>query len=280
MTYGDHPFLDPSQDHSYEGPPPEAYVNPNDFADDASWWAVNASTMAEAEYRARNAAQTSRRRDDWHALPTYEEYAAARQAERQAAWPVPCKECGVWAKGQCVDCHEPACSDHSRIVGGKLRCLADAAQYPERQSRREADEALWNAREAARQARLAEFHRQREDEERAEAERKSRLPILRGQQLADYLSGKTNEWDDGKLGDTDGASLAEALGLAGIPSVQRWSVGAVRGRIRRSKTSYSGWNIGKAFLLTDGRTVRATVQGDEYLPPYPHIRWESNCRIC
>jgi|GEM_PF-6642347 len=39
--FGGHPFLDPNRPHSYDGPQPPVFANPNDFALEHEWFGVN-----------------------------------------------------------------------------------------------------------------------------------------------------------------------------------------------------------------------------------------------
>jgi hypothetical protein len=39
--WGQHPFLDPHQRHTYDGMPPTVFASPNDFAYEHDWYASN-----------------------------------------------------------------------------------------------------------------------------------------------------------------------------------------------------------------------------------------------
>jgi hypothetical protein len=178
-----------------------------EFLTDQQRWALMASRV-------------SRPASQWDDVPSYEDYVAAGQAERQGGGSVPCRECGVWARGRCVGCEGPVCEDHSRMLDGRLRCHPDATAHDRERPRREAEAAAELEAARLRRAGIERARQEREAEKRAEADRRSRMPVLRGQDLADFLTGKAEEWTAGRVGGTGGIALAEALELAGIPSAE------------------------------------------------------------
>lgn len=222
-------------------------------------------------------AQPSKSASPWDDLPDYEEYVAAGRSERQDLGA--CVKCGIWARGLCVDCQEPVCEKHSRTLDGRLRCGPDAAAYEKHEPPRLEAEATARREEERRWlADVERARKEREAEKRAESDRRSQMPVLRGQHLADFLSGRTDEWVVGRVGDTDGVALAEALKLAGVPPI-RISIRRKPGFFKGGKARFcseQGWLIKTTqttepdpstiyvYLLTDGRGLSVNMHYGSY----------------